>query len=272
MSSWLNSNVDFGYTATASLVCHNQGKAAQLYLPLSEYELWLTFCTLLKVCNSVSTAEPTVNHAKTLPPLPCAPHDSCVLHASILLALLLSRLPVPLLPSSPWSRQQDLCWSSLLSWSYDQEYYKYQTIKLTQQKPIQNHKIVRRNWARVLFCFQTTATSCPHSPATGSLKTCSTAPRRTRNSSKRCRFWLWSPTGWLEAPSLPGTRSSSPVDHSSFTTAAPSMDLVPQISKVLLIVTKSDCEWPGSLYEQAGPAEVSILPDNPWDGCGDKKR
>ena len=28
----------------------------------------------------------------------------------------------------------------------------------------------------------------------------------------------------------------------------------------------------GSLYEQAGPAEVSILPDNPWDGCGDKKR
>ena len=117
MSSWLNSNVDFGYTATASLVCHNQGKAAQLYLPLSEYELWLTFCTLLKVWNSVSTAEPTVNHAKTLPPLPCAPHDSCVLHASILLALLLSRLPVPLLPSSPWSRQQDLCWSSLLSWS-----------------------------------------------------------------------------------------------------------------------------------------------------------
>ena len=155
---------------------------------------------------------------------------------------------------------------------YDQEYYKYKTIKLRQQKPIQNHKIVRRNWARVLFCLQRTATSCPHSPATGSLKTCSTAPRRTRNSSKRCRLWFWSPTGWLEAPSLPGTRSSSPVDHSSFTTAAPSMDLVPQISKVLFIVAESDCEWPGSLYEQAGPAEVSILPDNPWDGCGDKKR
>ena len=28
----------------------------------------------------------------------------------------------------------------------------------------------------------------------------------------------------------------------------------------------------GSLYEQAGPAELSILPDNTWDGCGDKKR
>jgi len=30
--------------------------------------------------------------------------------------------------------------------------------------------------------------------------------------------------------------------------------------------------YQGSLYEQAGPAELSILPDNTWDGCGDKKR
>ena len=34
----------------------------------------------------------------------------------------------------------------------------------------------------------------------------------------------------------------------------------------------SDSDGAGSLYEQAGPAELSILPDNTWDGCGDKKR
>ena len=76
-------------------------------------------------------------------------------------------------------------------------------------------------------------------------------------------------------PQQVGVRSSSPVALYSSTTAAPSMASDRRTIKVLL----SSLCWmgghfdrAGSLYEQAGPAELSILPDNTWDGCGDKKR
>ena len=88
------------------------------------------------------------------------------------------------------------------------------------------------------------------------------------------------------SPEVKGAQLCSPVVHFSSTMAAPSMGLDPPISKVvndpmfpstwigfnLDFVWSSLCNWTGSLYEQVGPAEVSILPDNTWDGCGDKKR
>ena len=73
------------------------------------------------VINLLYSSHSTVSsghHALSLLPLQClllpgnGDNDQSKLHHT----LLLPGLPLPLLPPPPWPRQQDLHWSSLLSW------------------------------------------------------------------------------------------------------------------------------------------------------------